>query len=84
MSVAVLPAASLYAAVKSSFACVAMLSLTCCVPVNMPGGKPPTEVPGLNAKSPVILVAPVLVIPEPARTAMVDELPSDTRAGLAV
>src|SRR5688572_20948347 len=56
ISVAVRPAASLYAAVISSLACVAMPSLMCIVPTRIPGGKPPIEVPGLKPISPVMLV----------------------------
>jgi len=48
---------------------LAIASLMCWVPINIPGGNPPIEVPGLSPRSPVILVAPVLVIDEPARTA---------------
>ncbi len=50
----------------------------CFVPFNIPGGNPPTEEPGLNARSPVITVAPVLLIAAPARIARFDELPSET------
>jgi hypothetical protein len=40
----------------------------CCVPLTVPGGNPVTEVPGLNPRSPVIVVGPVLVTVLPART----------------
>jgi hypothetical protein len=41
----------------------------CCVPLMVPGGKPVTELPGLNPRSPVTTVGPVFVTVEPARTA---------------
>ena len=80
ISVAVLPAASLYAAVRSSLAWVAIASLICCVPTRIPGGKPPIDVPGLKPISPVICVAPVLLIAEPARMASVAFAPIATGA----
>src|SRR5690606_22379973 len=46
-----------------------MISLMCMVPFKMPGGKPPIEVPGLKQILPVILVGPVLVMVDPAKTA---------------
>jgi len=84
ISVEVLPAASLYAAVKSSFAWLDTTSLICCVPFRIPGGNPPMDEPGLKPISPVMLVAPVLVIVEPARTAIPDADPSDKVAWLVV
>jgi hypothetical protein len=44
----------------------------CNTPFNIPGGNPLTEVPWLNPRSPVMLVAPVLVIAELERTAKPD------------
>ena len=44
----------------------------CKVPFNSPGGKPPTEVPGLRPRSPVITVAPVLVTEDPANMAKLE------------
>src|SRR6185436_16795127 len=63
------PAASLYAVVKSSCAWAAAASATCIVPLT--DGDPVTEVPGLNPRSPLTVVAPVLVTVEAARTANV-------------
>src|SRR2546426_5964367 len=71
------PAASLYAVVKSSCAWAAAESATCLVPLTVPGGNPVTEVPGLSPRSPVTVLAPVLVTVEPARTA---KLAADPRA----
>ena len=63
------PAASLNAVVKSSWAWAAVASPACVVPFTVPGGNPVTAVPGLTPRSPVTVVAPVLVTVEPARTA---------------
>src|SRR5207253_229235 len=63
------PAASLYAVVKSAIAPAAVESPACVVPTTVPGGNPVTAVPGLTPRSPVTVVAPVLVTVEPARTA---------------
>src|SRR6185503_3850519 len=49
-------------------------SPACSVPFKMPGGKPVTAVPGLTPRSPVTLVAPVLVTVEPAR---ISNVPSE-------
>ena len=76
----VLPAASLYAFVKSRFATAAVVSSICCVPVTVAGGNPLTEEPGLSPRSPVIAVAPVLVTVEPANIAKVEVLPGATVA----
>jgi hypothetical protein len=43
-------------------------------------GKPVTAVPGLNPRSPVIVVGPVSVIVEPARTAKLSAVPRPTGA----
>src|SRR6185369_3640226 len=68
---AVRPAASLYAAVKSSCAWEAAGSPAWIVPLTVPGGNPVTAVPGLNPRSPLTVEAPVLVTVEAARTANV-------------
>src|ERR1044072_3160732 len=70
------PAASLYAAVKSSCAWAAAASARCIVPLTVPGGNPVTAVPGLNPRSPLTVVAPVLVTVEAARTANVPAGPT--------
>src|ERR1041385_2408158 len=41
----------------------------CNVPMRTPGGKPVTEMPGLNPRSPVMLLAPAFVTVEAPRTA---------------
>src|SRR5213075_443071 len=73
------PAASLYAVVKSSCAWAAAESATCIVPMTV--GDPVTDVPGLSPRSPVTVVAPVLVIVEAPRTANVMVDPRATGAG---
>src|ERR1035437_2250356 len=50
----------------------------CCVPFSIPGGNPPTEEPGLSPRSPVTVVAPVLLTAEPARIAKPDAPASGT------
>src|SRR5437667_5716726 len=65
------PAASLYAVVKASCAWAAAGSPAWIVPLTVPGGNPVTAVPGLSPRSPLTVVAPVLVTVEPARTANV-------------
>src|SRR5205807_6212713 len=57
--------------------CAAVGSPACCDPFTTPGGNPVTAVPGLTPRSPVTIVAPVLVTVEPARTA---KLAADPRA----
>jgi hypothetical protein len=84
ISVEVLPARSLYAAVRSSLAWLEEASLMCCVPFRIPGGNPPIEEPGLSPMSPVIFVAPVLVIEDPASTAIGAVAPSDTEVWVVV
>jgi len=46
-------------------------------PVTIPGGKPVTALPGETPRSPLILLTPVLVTVEPARTAKLAAVPSD-------
>src|SRR6185503_18768341 len=75
------PAASLYAVVKSNCAWAAAASATCIVPLTVPGGNPVTAVPGLNPRSPLIVVGPVLVTVEAARTTNVLADPRMTGAG---
>src|SRR3954447_24043741 len=70
------PAASLYAVVRLPCAVAAVGSLTCCVPMTVPGPKPVTAVPGLTPRSPVIDVGPVLVTVEPASTTKAEAAPS--------
>src|SRR5688572_19985128 len=76
MAPAVRPAASLYAVVKSSCAWAAAASATWIAPLTV--GDPVTEVPGLNPRSPLIVVGPVLVTVEAARTANVEADPRGT------
>src|SRR5205807_2258841 len=64
-----------YAVVKASCAWAAAGSPAWIVPLTVPGGNPVTAVPGLNPRSPLTLVAPVLVTVEPARTAKVVAAP---------
>src|ERR1044071_1997425 len=77
MAPTVRPAASLYAVVKSTWARAEAASAAWIVPLTVPGGNPVTAVPGLNPRSPLTVVAPVLVTVEAARTANV---PADPRA----
>src|SRR2546428_6448149 len=74
------PAASLYAVVKSSCAWAAAGSPAWIVPLTVRGGNPVTAVPGLSPRSPLTVVAPVLVTVEPARTANVLAAPRATGA----
>src|SRR5881628_2446867 len=76
--VGVRPAASLYAVVKSCCARAATASATCVEPLTV--GDPVTEVPGLNPRSPLIVVGPVLVTVEAPRTANVLADPRATGA----
>src|SRR5512143_1640185 len=78
------PAASLYATVRSSWAWAAAGSPRCVVPLTNPGGNPVTAVPGLSPRSPLTVVAPVLVTVEPARTENVVADPRTTGAWPAV
>jgi hypothetical protein len=61
--------ALLKAMVRFAMAHAAGGVVTYFVPVIVPGGKPVTDVPGLSPRSPVMAVAPVLVIVLLARTA---------------
>src|SRR5438093_4553128 len=74
------PAALIYAVVKSSCAWAAARSPAWIVPLTVPGGNPVTAVPGFSPRSPLTLVAPVLVTVEPARTANVLAAPRATGA----
>src|ERR1043166_2590964 len=77
--VGVRPAASLYAVVKFSGAWAAAASAIWIVPLTV--GDPVTEVPGLNPRSPLIVVGAMLVTVEAARTANVLAVPRATGAG---
>jgi hypothetical protein len=72
------PAASLYAVVKSDWAPAATPSVTCMVPVTMPGGNPVTALPGLRPRSPLMTVGPVLVTVVAARTPKLPAVPRPT------
>jgi hypothetical protein len=73
------PAASVYAVVRSDWACSATASATCWVPlITSPGGKPVTELPGLTPKSPDMTEAPVFVTVVPANTAKGVAVPKPT------
>jgi hypothetical protein len=61
--------ASLYAVVKACCAWAAAVSAIWIVPLTV--GDPVTEVPGLNPRSPLIVVGAMLVTVEAARTANV-------------
>src|SRR5207245_6048936 len=74
------PAASLYAVVRWSCGWAAAGSPAWIVPLTVPGGNPVTAVPGLSPRSPLTVVAPVLVTVEPARTANVLAAPRATGA----
>src|SRR6185369_6633553 len=79
--VGVRPAASLYAVVKSTCAWAAAASAIWIVPFTV--GDPVTDVPGLNPRSPLIVVGAMLVTVEAARTANVLADPRATGAGPA-
>jgi hypothetical protein len=73
------PAASLYAVVRSDWACSATASAACCVPlITFPGGKPVIAVPGLTPRSPEMVEGPVLVTVVPANTAKDAAVPKPT------
>src|ERR1044071_5207305 len=76
--VGVRPAAALYAVVRTPWAWAAAASAIWIVPFTV--GDPVTEVPGLNPRSPLIVVAPVLVTVEAPRTANVLADPRPTGA----
>jgi hypothetical protein len=78
LAVGLRPAASLYAVVRSSWACAATASALCVAPVTMPGGNPVTAVPGLTPRSPVMTLGPVLVTVVPARTPKLPAVPRPT------
>src|SRR2546429_684261 len=77
---AVGPAGSLYEVVKASCPWAAAGPPAWIVPLTVPGGNPVTAVPGLSPRSPLTVVAPVLVTVEPARTANVLAAPRATGA----
>src|ERR1700674_1189998 len=75
------PTASLYAAVRSDWACCATGSPGCCDPDPgkiVPGGNPVIDVPAQTPTSPVTTVAPVLVTVELPRTPKVAAVPKGT------
>ena len=76
------PAASLYAVVRSDWACAATASALCMVPlITWPGGNPVTAAAGLTPRSPLMMLRPVLVTwGVPARTAKLAAVPSPTGA----
>src|SRR5436309_15696382 len=76
--VGVRPAASLYATVRSCCAWAAAASAIWFVPLTV--GDPVTEGPGLNPRSPLIVVGAMLVTVEAARTANVLADPRATGA----
>jgi hypothetical protein len=80
LAVGLRPAASLYAVVRSSWACAAGASALCMTPFTMPGGNPVTAVPGLTPRSPLMTLGPVLVTVCPARTAKLPAVPRPTGA----
>src|SRR5437660_84162 len=67
--------------VKSSWAWAAAASAICIVPLTV--GDPVTEVPGLNPRSPLIVVGAMLVTVEAASSANVEADPRATGAGPA-
>src|SRR6188508_3291330 len=77
--VAVRPAASLYALVKSCCAWAAAESAIWIAPLTV--GFPVTEVPGLSPRSPLIVVGAMLVTVEAAKTAYDVADPRATGAG---
>lgn len=73
------PAASLYAVVRSFFACKAAALATFSAPVNEPLGapvNPVTELPGSTPMSPLTVVVPVFVSALPASVPYVEDVPS--------
>ncbi|HEY5585279.1 MAG TPA: hypothetical protein VIK78_12425 [Ruminiclostridium sp.] len=83
-----LPSASLYAITRSALAtfatasarCTAPLTDTLACPVNAVPGDSPTSPPAL----PLIVVVPVLVIVEPAKTAKLEVVPRFTGGWAAI
>ena len=75
------PAAVLYAAVRSLCACAAVASAAWNTPpITMPGGNPKIALPGETPTSPWITVGPVFVTVDPANTAKLSAVPSETCA----
>src|SRR5687768_10553399 len=69
--------------VKSNCAWAAAASVAWIVPLTVPGGNPTTAVPGATPRSPVTVVAPVLVTVVPPRTAYPAADPRGTGAWAA-
>src|SRR3954454_1692680 len=73
------PAATLYAVVRSSWACAATASVACVAPFTTAGRpKPTSAVPGDTPRSPLRTDGPVLVAVEPASTTNGVGVPSST------
>jgi hypothetical protein len=67
---------------RSTFAWIATASEIWITPLDtMPGGKPVTADPGLKPTSPSTVVAPVLVIVDPAKMANDSAVPRSTGEG---
>jgi len=66
------------AAVRSSLAAAAMASARLKTPINTPGGKPVTAVPGLKPTFPLTVLTPVLVMVDPASRAKLAAVPRFT------
>ncbi len=75
-------AASLYAITKSVLAPCVTESPMWLVPCKVTDPNPVSEVVGKVPTSPVIVVGPVLVIPEPAKTEKLAAVPRSTVVGL--
>src|SRR5579883_269727 len=76
------PAASLYAVVRSDCAWPATASVSWMLPFNVIDWEPVIAVPGLRPMSPLMVVGPVLVTVEAARTAKLFAVLSPTVAWL--
>ena len=71
------PAASVYAVVRSAWACAATASPSCSEPL-ITTGEPVTAVPGLTPRSPEMRDGPVFVTVVPANTAKEAAVPNPT------
>jgi hypothetical protein len=80
LAVGLRPAASLYATVRSDWACAATASAMCVLPFTVPGGNMVTELPGLTPRSPLITLGPVLVTLCPPSTPKLPAVPRPTGA----
>jgi hypothetical protein len=83
VTVQVCVTANRYALVASVWACAAIASATCIVPLTLPGppvqgeGNPVQEGPGLTPRSPFSIVGPVLVTVAAPSTAKVPAVPRE-------